>query len=123
MSGWFTSFEHSDEFCQIYYPTQPVTASSTVSYGGSYADTVAAAAATYGVSFDWLWAVVGCESTYNLYAVGAAGEYGPFQFMEGTFYSFASLSGIGGSWTDPVSQAYVAAWAFANGYSNHWACA
>jgi hypothetical protein len=43
--------------------------------------------------------------------------------MESTFYTFAAMSGHGGSWTNPYDQAWVAAWAFANGYSSHWVCA
>jgi len=134
VTGWETTFDVVPNYCQE--PSLPAPevqaeevtqeeAQQPLSVGGGYADTVAAAAATYGVSFDWLWAVVGCETgyTYNLGTVGAAGEYGPFQFMESTFYWMAEMSGIGGSWYDPVDQAYVAAWAFANGYSSHWTCA
>lgn len=93
--------------------------------GSGYQATVYAAAATYGVSGDWLWAVHGCETgyTYRHDLWGPNGEYGPFQYHGSTFATFAAMSGIGGSIYDPWAQAYVTAWAFANGYSNHWVCA
>lgn len=103
----------------------PVATPPVAAQGGYY-DTVAQAAAYYGLSADYLWSVVGCETgyTYRLDLVGQHGEYGPFQFMEGTFYTFASMSGHGGSWTSAYDQAWVAAWAFANGYGPaHWVCA
>ncbi len=100
--------------------TTPVTAQT-----GSYYNTVAEAAAYYGVSADYLWSVVGCETgyTYRTDLTGRFGEYGPFQFMESTFYWLAELSGHGGSWGSAYDQAWVAAWAFANGYASHWVCA
>jgi hypothetical protein len=133
VDGNYVTFDKKHDYCLAYFPTQPsgesVPAStqsygaSTPSGGGSYADTVARAAAYYGADFNWLWAVAGCESGYRFEVWGAAGEYGPFQFMESTYYLFASLSGYGGNWMNPVDQAYVAAWAFANGKASHWACA
>lgn len=149
VSGWLTTFDVDPNYCLGPIPAElpsvvapavvtddtgaspvdaPVTleAPAPVSTGGGYADTVAAAAATYGVSFDYLWSVVGCETGYTYdpyYGYGAAGEWGPFQFLPDTFYWLASISGIGGEWQDPYSQAYVAAWAFANGYASHWTCA
>lgn len=100
--------------------TTPVTAQT-----GSYYTTVAEAAAYYGVSADYLWSVVGCETgyTYRTDLTGQYGEYGPFQFMEGTFYWLAELSGHYGSWGSAYDQAWVAAWAFANDYASHWSCA
>lgn len=102
-------------------PTTPVSAQES---GGYYA-TVAAAANAYGLDPDYMWRIVGCETagTYALDIWGKHGEYGPFQFMEGTFYSFATMSGLGGSWQDPYAQAWVAAWAFSRGYGpQHWSC-
>jgi hypothetical protein len=101
----------------------PTTTEPASAQGGYYA-TVEAAAYKHGADPGYLWLVVGCETggTYALNLWGPNGEYGPFQFMEGTFYNLASISGLGGSWQDPYSQAQVAAWAFANGYGDLWAC-
>jgi uncharacterized protein YraI len=102
----------------------PMPAATLPQAGGGYQTTVYAAAAAYGVSGDYLWWVHGCETgyTYRHDLWGPNGEYGPFQYMNATYYWLADLSGIGGSINDPVSQAYVTAWAFANGYSSHWVC-
>lgn len=105
-------------------PAPAPAAPAAVQGGYGYYGVVADAAIAHGLSPDYLWWVVGCETgfTYRLDLPGPNGEYGPFQFMKSTFYWLAGLSGYGGSWYSAYDQARVAAWAFANGYASHWVC-
>jgi hypothetical protein len=123
--AWLSDGGVEPQWAQGNDPVPTAAPAPAPSYGSGYQATVYAAAAAYGVSGDWLWAVHGCETgyTYRHDLWGPNGEYGPFQFHASTFATFASMSGIGGSLYDPWAQAYVTAWAFANGYSSHWVCA
>ena len=85
------------------------------------------AAAYYGVSGDYLYAVALCETGNTLRSdlVGAAGERGVYQWHA-----------AGQWWNTPYGRAgypipignlradiYMAAWSFANGYGDAWSCA
>ena len=128
------SQETSDELMETFNELAPDGAPVNVSApaeapaapsGGDYASTVSDAAIAHGVSPDYLMGVYGCETgyTYRTDLYGQHGEYGPFQFMESTFYWLAGLMGYEGNWQSAYDQAQVAAWAFANGYASHWVCA
>lgn len=82
---------------------------------------IAAAAAAYGVSYDWLVSTAYCESagTMDPGITGPRGEQGWFQFYPDTFYR------IGGCWGNPYNaydSAMCAAKMFAEGYCTHWCC-
>ena len=66
-----------------------------------------------------------CESSLNPQAVGAAGEVGLYQFLNGTWGWASVLAGFEGrSRSDPVANASVAAWLMAHpehGGAQHWA--
>jgi soluble lytic murein transglycosylase-like protein len=84
---------------------------------------IAEDAVSYGVSASWLLSVAWCESRGNPYAVGRAGEVGPFQFHpHGVWWDTpAGLRGIS-PW-DIRANVQMAAWAFSRGLSSHWSCA
>lgn len=131
-SGPVMSFEGGTHVNRRQFVASSVATYAAVAVGISpafaqvtgYKATVYEQAYAYGVDPEYLWWAVGCETgwTYALDLWGPNGEYGPFQFEEATFYEFAGISGISGSWMDPYAQAKVAAWAFANGYAYRWVC-
>lgn len=81
------------------------------------------AAARYGVSPDWLADVARCESGFDPTAYNhATGDSGLMQFQPSTFSTFCEMSGLHGDLWNGHDSAEVAAWAFANGYADHWVC-
>lgn len=81
------------------------------------------AASRYGVSASWLIDVMLCESGGDPYAVNPeTGDSGLYQYQPDTFWTFSSMSGISGDLWDPYTQIELTAWAFANGYADHWVC-
>lgn len=94
------------------------------SCGSEYHAAIYDAAARYGTSGDWLIQVMCCESGGDAGALNPnTGDSGLFQYQPGTFYSFVDL--MGGEYDDywdPYQQIEVTAWAFANGYCDHWVC-
>jgi soluble lytic murein transglycosylase-like protein len=81
------------------------------------AEAIFSAAAYYGVD-PWVLArVAACESHFDPYAVGAAGEIGLFQWFTDEWAAYGS----GDIW-NVWDQAYATAWSFANGRASHWVC-
>jgi uncharacterized protein YabE (DUF348 family) len=82
------------------------------------------AAAANGADPDQLLRVAWCESRYNPNAFNpASGASGLFQFMPLTWSTNSVRAGYAGaSPFDPVASANVAAWMFARGSANLWAC-
>lgn len=96
-------------------------ASLAPAHAQSVEDVIYERAEAHGVSGDYLAAVAWCESTYDPYAVGAAGELGLFQLHP--YGLLPSFYGLG--YTDPWDvweQADYAAWAFSVGLASHWSC-
>jgi len=83
---------------------------------------IAAASRRYGVSYAWLLRVATCESGLNPSASNPSGAQGLFQFMSGTYATYAARSGVGGSVWAAVTSARVAAYMFKNGMSDQWSC-
>ena len=81
------------------------------------------AAARHGTSAEWLIDVMMCESGGDPHAVNPrTGDSGLFQYQPSTFHTFSSMSGIHGDLWNPYVQIELTAWAFANGYADHWVC-
>ena len=85
---------------------------------------IGAAAATWGADADQLLRVAWCESRYNPSAYNASsGTSGLFQFKPLTWAANSPRAGYdGASVFDPVANANVAAFMFANHQSWQWAC-
>ena len=84
------------------------------------------AAAAYGVPAQRLIDVAWCESRFDRYAVGRAGEVGVFQFLpRGGIWSITPYGrqGIGPASVSVEEQIEMAAWLFSLGYGYHWTCA
>jgi len=85
---------------------------------------IRAAAAKYGVDAETLLRVAYCESRYDPLAYnGVLGASGLFQIIPGTWRANSVAAGYGGAsvW-DPVANANVAAFMFANHQAGQWAC-
>jgi soluble lytic murein transglycosylase-like protein len=78
-------------------------------------DTVAAAAAEFGLDPDYLYSVAECESGLNPAAYNAAGYHGLFQFDQTTWAAYGY-----GDIYDPAAQARTAARLIAAGQSSRW---
>jgi hypothetical protein len=85
---------------------------------------IRAAAAKYGADPDQLLRVAYCESRYDPLAYnGILGASGLFQIIPGTWRANSARAGYGGaSVFDPVANANVAAFMFANGQAGQWVC-
>jgi Transglycosylase SLT domain len=81
------------------------------------------AAVRWGASEATLVAVAQCESALNLQAYNASGASGLFQFLPTTYWAYARLAGETRSYWSASGSADVAAWMFAHGLANQWACA
>jgi hypothetical protein len=69
-------------------------------------------------------AVAQCESALNPQAYNASsGSSGLFQFMPTTYRAYGRLAGETRSYWSASGSADVAAWMFAHGLANQWACA
>lgn len=82
------------------------------------------AASRHGVAGHWLIEVMLCESGGDPNAYNhRTGDSGLFQYQSSTFWWFVEMSGIPATdhW-NPWQQIEVTAWAFANGYCDHWVC-
>lgn len=98
----------------------PSTAGADPSY---WEGVVRDAAIRYGVSPDWLADVARCESGFDPSAYNAkTGDSGLMQFQPSTFDTFCQMSGMYGDLWNGHDSAEIAAWAFANGYADHWVC-
>lgn len=110
--------------------TQRNTASTLQSYStNGVRGIVAAAASKYGLNVDHFLSVVDCESSFNANAVntsyyaGGGNPSGLMQFLPETWKRMSSQAGYSGaSVFNPVANANVAAWAWANGHSGEWQC-
>lgn len=97
----------------------PAGAAAYVPYEAAIRD----AASRHGVSAEWLIDVMLCESGGDPHAVNPqTGDTGLYQYQPWTFHRFSELSGISGDLWDPHVQIELTAWAFANGYADHWVC-
>jgi hypothetical protein len=84
---------------------------------------ISAASARWGVSYWWLLRVAQCESGLNSGAYNRySGASGLFQFMPGTFWSYAARIGEGRSYWNPYASANVAAYMFSRGLAYEWSC-
>jgi hypothetical protein len=85
---------------------------------------IRAAAAKYGVDPETLLRVAYCESRYDPLAYnGVLGASGLFQIIPSTWRANSAAAGYGGaSVFDPVANANVAAFMFANHQAGQWAC-
>lgn len=85
---------------------------------------IRAAAAKYGADAEQLLRVAYCESRYDPLAYnGILGASGLFQIIPGTWRANSAAAGYGGaSVFDPVANANVAAFMFANRQAGQWAC-
>jgi hypothetical protein len=82
------------------------------------------AAARWGASDPALVRVAQCESGLNPHAYNAGGGFsGLFQFLPATYWAYARLAGETRSYWSASGSADVAAWMFAHGLANQWACA
>ena len=68
-----------------------------------------------------LWGLAGCESSWNLAAIGAAGEKGPFQYMPST-WAGTSPGRAGKSIFDPTAQVDATVEMLSNGRFSDWTC-
>lgn len=85
------------------------------------APVVAEAASHYGISAAWMSRIVTCESRWDVYAIGAAGELGLVQLHPRGLLSLFRRVG----YTDPFdpSQAiWFLGWALSQGMASHWSC-
>ncbi len=91
---------------------------------GNIQGIIIAAAARWGANADQLLRVAFCESGYNPSAYnGILGASGLFQIIPGTWAANSVRAGYGGaSVFDPVANANVAAYMFANGQAGQWVC-
>lgn len=76
----------------------------------------------YGVSAYWLLSVAWCEARGNPYAIGRAGEVGPFQFHPRGLWWDTPAGRAGVSPWDIRMNVRMAAWAFSRGLWTHWSC-
>ena len=92
--------------------------------GGDIPSIIRAAAATWGADATQMLRVSYCESRYNPNAVNASsGASGLFQFLPSTWaYQSPRAGYAGASPFDPVANANVAAFMFANGQARQWQC-
>jgi soluble lytic murein transglycosylase-like protein len=81
------------------------------------------AAVRWGASEPELVAVAQCESALSPQAYNASGASGLFQFMPSTYWAYARLAGETRTYWSASGAADVAAWMFAHGLANQWACA
>lgn len=94
--------------------TAGVGPDASYSEAGGYADVVYEAAAYYGISGDWLYNTMMCESGGDPNALGAHGEVGIMQIKPWLH------PGVD-PW-DPVDSIWYAASMFAAGESGAWVC-
>ena len=66
--------------------------------------------------------IVECESGWNNWAVGKAGERGIAQFKQKTFEWMSELSGMEGDWLNEDDQWNLLLWALENNLESHWTC-
>jgi len=73
-------------------------------------------------SAGWMRAIIQCESRWNVYAVGSAGELGLVQLHpRGLLPEFYQLG-----YSDPFDPSEAIdylAWALVHGRASHWSCA
>jgi hypothetical protein len=84
---------------------------------------IARAAAWWGVSYRAMLALAECESGLYAGAYNAqSGASGLYQWMPGTYWSFAPRIGEGRSYWSAWASANVAAYAISRGYGRLWVC-
>lgn len=121
--------ELKDEVAQVPSLNLTTQHSAPTQATGDIEAIVRAAANKYGISEDYFVSVARCESTLNPTAVnhnyyaGGGNPSGLFQYLPETWSRISSRAGVSGDVFDATINAEVTGWAFANGYSNEWACA
>ncbi len=83
-----------------------------------FEDAIYDACARHGCDGAHLVNTMYCESGGDPHAIGPNGEIGVLQFHPDTFYRIFGGSDIWNPW----EQIDIAAFAFANGYADHWVC-
>lgn len=81
--------------------------------------------AAYRLEVGEFAAVAECESGFDPWAVGAAGELGPYQWLpRGGLWDWTPAGRAGLSPLAPRLNVAMAAWAFAQGaaWKAHWSC-
>ena len=79
-------------------------------------------AAYRGASAGWMRSIIQCESRWDIYAVGLAGELGLVQLHpRGLLREFLAL-GYADPF-DPSEAIDYLAWALVHGRASHWSCA
>lgn len=122
----------SSEAVNTLTATQTASAAPANS-GGSLEQTIAAAAARYGVSYSMMIRMATCESTMGknlrnpepviVGGVSYGHAEGVFQFIPSTWTRMSNQAGFGGaSVYDTYANVNTAAWAFANGNKGEWEC-
>lgn len=91
-------------------------------YANDATGAIAWAAARWGVSYSWLLGVAECESGLNPNAYNPSGASGLFQFMPGTYWTYAARIGETRSYWNAYGAADVAAYMFSIGQSYQWTC-
>jgi len=86
-----------------------------------YNDTVATAAAKYGIDPDTICNLMMKESNGHADSINPDGYYGLFQYSLSFWSDASSRAGYSdASWSDPTAQIYTTAWALTHGYSGRW---
>lgn len=93
-----------------------------VYYTNDATEAISEAAARWGVDFNWLLRVATCESGLNPNAYNPSGASGLFQFMPGTYWTYAAQIGETRSYFNPYGAANVAAYMFHLGLAYEWTC-
>lgn len=108
---------------------QAIAYAASLSELGPIQTIIVDAANKYGTDPVHMLNIAKCESTFNPNAGATVpvwnGEkaQGLFQFIPSTWARMSAQAGYtGASVFDPVANANVAAWAFANGHSGEWEC-
>lgn len=82
---------------------------------------------TYGIDYQTIYAVIDCESgfdlnAYNPRATRFGHSYGVAQFMPTSWGWFNEIRETNKDYINPLHQLEMMSWAFKNGYASHWDC-
>lgn len=83
----------------------------------------------YGLDYNYMMSVAGCESglrsnaVNNGYTAGGGHPTGVYQFLPETFASYSARAGFSGDIFNADDNVHAAAYAFSHGGSGNWACA
>jgi len=108
-----------DETTQVLNPIESLSYTPTID---EVKRALVYAAEIYGLNESQLLRVANCESGFKYTAVGKAGEIGILQFMPSTWEYWNKELGVNYDIYSSKDQIYLVAWAWNNGYQNHWTC-